>query len=150
MATIPDDVCAAAIAAQVKWKIPAAISLAQWALESGWGRHMPPDSNNPFGMKARPGDPAVSVQTREVDQHGREYYITAPFRKFASIAEAFNCHAELLATAAVYEPCRASLPDANAFASALTGRYATDPSYGKALQAIMHGSNLYQYDVVAV
>ena len=68
MATPPPDIIAAAREAQRKWKIPASISLAQWALESGWGRHMPPGSNNPFGMKARPGDPFVTVRTREQDR----------------------------------------------------------------------------------
>jgi flagellum-specific peptidoglycan hydrolase FlgJ len=150
MPKIADDIIAAAQAAEAKWKIPASISLAQWALESGWGHHMPPDSNNPFGMKARPGDPSVSVQTREVDQHGHDYYITAPFRRFASIAEAFDLHASLLATAPVYAPARACLPDANAFADALTGRYATDPTYGKALRAIMQGWDLYQYNAAPV
>ena len=143
---IPPDIIAAAQAAQRKWRIPTSISLAQWALESGWGQHMPPGSNNPFGMKASPGNPFVTVKTREVDQHRREYWIDAPFRRFDSIADAFDFHARLLATATVYGQAREELPDADGFALALTGRYATDPTYGKALIAIMRGADLYRYD----
>lgn len=148
MARIPDDVIAAAQAAEAKWQVPASISLGQWALESGWGAHMPPDSNNPFGMKARSGDPSVSVETREVDPHGQAYTIIAAFRKFASIAAAFDQHAELLATAPVYAPARACLPDVDGFADALAGRYATAPNYGETLRAIMRESDLYQYNAV--
>lgn len=145
-APIPSDIIAAAKAAQAKWHIPASISIAQWALESGRGQHMPPGSNNPFGMKARQGDPFVTVRTREVDKHGHEFFINAPFRKFATIADAFDAHGELLATAGVYAKCRAHLPDADAFADSLTGVYATDPNYGTMLKSIMHGGNFHQYD----
>lgn len=145
--TPPADIIAAAQEAQRKWKIPASVSLAQWALESGWGKHMPPGSNNPFGMKVRAGhdDPSVTVPTREVI-HGKSVTVQAPFRRFASIADAFDAHAELLATASVYARARAHLVDPDAFADALTGVYATDPNYGTMLKSIMHGSNLYRYD----
>lgn len=147
MTTPPTNIVAAAKAAQAKWNIPASVSIAQWALESGWGKHMPPDSNNPFGMKARAGrdDPCVVVPTREVI-HGKSITVNAAFRKFDSIADAFDAHAELLATAPVYAECRTNLPDPNDFADSLTGVYATDPNYGTLLKSIMRGSNLYQYD----
>jgi len=145
---IPPDIIAAAREAQRKWKIPASISLAQWAVESGWGKHMPPGSNNPFGMKARPGDPFVTVRTREQDHQGHDYFIQAAFRKFNSIAEAFDAHGALL-NKPVYAKAREALPDPDKFADALTGVYATDRGYGKALKAVMHGANLYQYDVGA-
>jgi len=148
MATPPPEIVAAACEAQRKWKIPASISLAQWALESGWGRHMPPGSNNPFGMKARPGDPFVTVRTREQDRDGHDYFIEAAFRKFGSIAEAFDAHGALLNKPA-YARARAALPDPDRFADALTGVYASDKRYGKALRAVMHGSNFYQYDGAA-
>ena len=41
---------------------------AQWAVESAWGASMPPGSNNPFGIKAAGGQPAVESLTREVDR----------------------------------------------------------------------------------
>lgn len=126
--------------------IPASVSIAQYALESGWGKHMPTGSNNPFGMKVRAGgtDPYVETQTREV-VNGKDVYITARFRKFASIADAFDAHAQLLLRP-VYANARSKLPNPDAFADALTGVYATDPKYGTLLKSIMKGSNLYQYD----
>ncbi|MGA0603199.1 glycoside hydrolase family 73 protein [Caulobacter sp. KR2-114] len=141
------DVIAAARAAEGKWKIPASISLAQYGLESGWGQHMPPGSWNPFGIKALPGQPSVSVPTREF-VHGRYILVNAPFRAFASIADAFEHHARLLATGAPYARARSLLPNVEAFANALTGVYATDPHYGAELVAIIHGDELAQYDAL--
>jgi hypothetical protein len=71
---------------------------------------------------------------------------------YPSVAEAFDAHAELLATSHYYFSARAAIPSgiteasANAFANALTGVYATAPNYGASLIAIMKGDNLYQYD----
>lgn len=145
----PQDVIDAAQAATCKWIIPASVTLAQWALESGWGQHMPPGSNNPFGIKARPGDPFVTVSTREV-VNGQSVYVDAPFRKFDTIADAFDWHGQLLAEGGAYADARQFENDPATFAKELTGHYATDPNYGTLLNAIMHGSNLFQYDLVNV
>ncbi len=153
MVTIPAEIVAAAQSGQRKYNIPASVSLAQYAIESGWGKH---DLGcfNYFGMKApcdadhKPLVPFVILKTREQDRHGNDYYIEAPFRKFASPEEAFDEHARLLGTKPVYAAARAKLPDPDAFADALTGVYATDLGYGKALKAVMHGSNLTQYDKI--
>lgn len=51
----PPEVIAAAQAAPARWGAPASITMAQWALESGGGQHMPKGSNNPFGIKAGRG-----------------------------------------------------------------------------------------------
>lgn len=140
------DVIQAAQAAQTKWGIPAAISIAQYGLESGWGAHIPPGSNNPFGIKALPGQPSSMTLTREVVA-GQNEVIHAGFRVFPSIADAFDAHAELLATAGCYAHARSLLPDVEAFANALTGVYATDPHYGQELCAIINGDGLARYDV---
>ena len=141
----PSDVIAAAQASQKAWKIPAAVTLAQWALESNWGKAMPVGSNNPFGIKAAPGQDYVESKTHEV-VNGKVIAITAKFRKFSSIAEAFDQHGRLLATASPYAHARTLVGNPDAFADALTGVYATDPNYGAALKRIMKGYNLYQYD----
>lgn len=139
------DVVQAAQAAMRRWPIPASISLAQWALESGWGKHMPPGSNNPFGIKALAGQPSVTVPTREV-VNGQSIMINAAFRAYATLEDAFEDHSRLLATAGAYARARTKLPDVFAFANALTGVYATDPNYGTMLGQIIRGSNLTQYD----
>ena len=63
----PPDVVAAARSAQAKWRVPASVSIAQYALESGWGKHIPPGSNNPFGIKALADQPHVTVATDGVE-----------------------------------------------------------------------------------
>src|SRR5262249_32080407 len=91
----PDDIISAAQASRDKWKILASVTLAQWALESAWGRKMPLGSNNPFGIKAASGEAFVEATTRE-HINGQDVTITARFRKFGSIAEAFDEHDRLL------------------------------------------------------
>lgn len=145
MPTIPHEIISAAQESEKKWSIPASVSIAQWAIESGYGRHMPPGSFNPFGIKARAGEPRVGARTREV-LGGKTVYINDGFRKFASIAEAFDKHGEFLATRTPYAHARTKLPDPDAFADALTGVYATDPHYGTVLKGLMRSANLYQYN----
>jgi hypothetical protein len=141
----PADVIAAAQASQTTWKIPAAITLAQWALESNWGKSMPIGSNNPFGIKAAPSQPYVEAGTREVIKH-KSVRVLAKFRKFASLNEAFDQHGRLLATGLPYAHARTLVSNPDAFADALTGVYATDPNYGTLLKKIMKAHNLYKYD----
>jgi flagellum-specific peptidoglycan hydrolase FlgJ len=152
--TPPPDVIAAAQASARAWGVPASVSLAQWALESGWGqyeagcRNTPPVvSHNPFGIKAESGQPAVSILTHEFTG-GALHAVWAAFRVFPSLAAAFDAHARLLAADPVYTPAMLQAHDADAFAAALQGRYATDPHYAGKLLALMHGpSDLVRYDL---
>jgi peptidoglycan hydrolase-like protein with peptidoglycan-binding domain len=145
--TPPAAVVQAAQVSQRQWGIPASVTLAQWALESAWGSRMPPGSNNPFGIKARRGDPSVSTGTDEVI-NGRRIRIRAGFRAFASIADAFDHHGRLLATGRPYRNARGALPDPDAFADALTGVYATDPSYGRKLRSLMGANSFYRFNTI--
>ena len=145
---VPPEIVSAAAASQLKWKVPASITLAQWAVESAWGASMPPDSNNPFGIKAAPGQAGVDAGTREVID-GQDIRIVAKFRRFETIAEAFDLHGKLLATNRVYAPAMALAADPDAFADALTGVYATDPKYGFTLKWVMRSYGFQQYNQVA-
>lgn len=122
--------------AQDKYGIPASVTLAQFALESGNGAHMPVGSNNPFGIKAKAGQPYVEAQTNEFI-NGKMERVTQKFAKFDSLSDAFEAHAKLLATAPAYANARAHSNDPQAFANALTGVYATDPQYGAKLNKVM-------------
>jgi hypothetical protein len=126
----------AAKAAQDKYGIPASVTLAQFALESGNGAHMPAGSNNPFGIKAKAGQPYVEAQTNEFI-NGKMERVTQKFAKFDSLSDAFDAHAKLLATSPAYASARSHENDPKAFANALTGTYATDPQYGAKLNSIM-------------
>lgn len=142
----PETVIAAAQASQRKWDIPASVTLAQWALESGYGKRMPPESNNPFGIKAAPGQSSVTSKTKE-EIAGKTIPTKGAFRKFASLDEAFEEHARLLATGSSYVKARANRKYPDKFADSLTGVYATDSKYGEKLKNIMSVNDLYQFDV---
>jgi hypothetical protein len=143
---IPPELIEAAKASQRRWRVPASITLAQWIVESAWGSAMPPDSNNPFGIKATSTQPAVESATWEVVD-GKNITTTARFRRFASLSEAFDLHGELLATAAPYRLAMELVQDPDRFADALTGVYATDPQYGTTLKWVMDAYRLKQHDL---
>jgi len=140
------DIIAAAQKSERAWGVPASVTLAQFALESAWGTKLAAPFN-PFGIKAKPGEPQTVANTREERPDGSSYYINAGFRKFSSFAEAFDAHGKLLGTAGVYAKARATLPDPDAFADALTGVYATAGNYGTVLKSIMRSQGLYRYEV---
>jgi hypothetical protein len=142
---VPSDVATAATASQQRWSVPASVTLAQWVVESAWGAAMPPGSNNPFGIKAGPHDPAVDSLTHEVVD-GQDITITASFRKFDSLEQAFDLHGQLLATNTVYARAMQQARDPDAFADALTGVYATDPQYGFTLKWVMHNYGFDQFN----
>ncbi|HLJ50455.1 MAG TPA: glucosaminidase domain-containing protein [Bryobacteraceae bacterium] len=141
----PPAVINAAINSQTHWAVPASVTLAQWALESSWGASMPPGSNNPFGIKAAGNEPFVESRTHEVI-HGRTITITAKFRKFDSLDQAFFEHGSLLANSPHYHQVMALKDNPTAFADALTGVYATAPNYGTELKSLMQQYNLCRYE----
>jgi flagellum-specific peptidoglycan hydrolase FlgJ len=141
----PDEVIAAAKKSHEKWRVPASVTLAQWAVESNWGNALPPGSNNPFGIKAAEGQPFVECDTHEVIA-GQRVTIKARFRRFDSLDDAFDQHGRLIATATPYRHAMQLCDDPDAFADALTGVYATDPDYGMVLKRVMHQYNLTSYD----
>ena len=141
---LPPPVIEAAEASQKHWSVPAAVTLAQWVVESAWGASMPPGSNNPFGIKAVADQPAVETETHEV-VNGETITITAKFRSFPSIADAFDEHGRLLATSSHYTNAMQQKQNPEAFADALTGVYATDPDYGMKLKWVMQNYNLETY-----
>jgi hypothetical protein len=127
----------AAIRTQAKYGVPIDVTLAQFGLESGFGKQMPPGSNNPFGIHAAAGQDFVMGM--DWDASGKR--VPTKFAKYASLADAFEAHGKLLATGSAYAEARRHLDDPMAYAAALTGHYATDPQYGAKLQAMMGGSS---------
>lgn len=148
MTSPPTEWITGAQTGQRNWRVPASVSLAQAADETGWGKHMPPGSNNVLGIKSLKGLPSVTVGTDEVI-HGKTIEIRAPFAVFPSIEACFDAHAKLIATDPAYAPAMACLPNVTAFTSAMAKVYATDPNYAGKLLEIMEESGLYQYNVIA-
>jgi flagellar protein FlgJ len=116
--------------------------IAQAALETGWGQHVPASSNgsssfNLFGIKAGGGwnGDAVSAQTTEYSL-GSSSSISQPFRAYSSVQQGVNDYVTLLQRSAHYQRALGTGDDVSAFGSALArGGYATDPVYGQKLQA---------------
>jgi flagellum-specific peptidoglycan hydrolase FlgJ len=142
---LPQKVIDAALASQMRWRVPASVTIAQWVVESAWGAAVPAGSNNPFGIKATADQPSVDGLTREV-VNGQFVSTTAKFRAFSSVEEAFDEHGRLLATGAPYRAAMKNAKDANAFADALNGVYATDPNYSFTLKWVIQTYGFERYD----
>ena len=112
------------------------ILLAQAALETGWGRSVV--GNNVFGIKAGPSwsGAVVKAATHEV-QNGGTVTRTDSFRSYASLPEAVQDFASLIANSDRYRQALGAADNAAAYASALAaGGYATDSAYGAKLAAV--------------
>jgi flagellum-specific peptidoglycan hydrolase FlgJ len=131
---------ALAKASEAKYGVPAAITLAQYQLESSNGKRMPKGSNNPFGIKASKADIAsgnfVEAMTKEVI-NGVEIRLLQKFKKFGSMGEAFDAHAKLLATSKYYAKAKPFAKDPNAYADAIANPYSTEPTYASSLKKLM-------------
>ncbi len=117
--------------------------IAQAALETGWGKSLPCDtdgstSNNFFGIKASgdwQGD-SVAVKTLEF-KGGVPVPQQAKFRSYDSPVESFRDYVEVLRNNPRYAAALNTGSDTKAFASALQrGGYATDPAYAQKITAI--------------
>ncbi len=139
------EVAPGAIAAQSRYGIPAAVTIAQAIDESSWGQSaLAIRDHNLFGIKGTGPAGSDMLPTREY-QNGQWVTQSAPFRVYHNVAESIADHGQLLASGPSYQHAMADrhLPDA--FATDLTGVYATDPQYGANLIAIMRLYNLYSY-----
>lgn len=123
---------------------PAALpifTIAQFGDESAWGKKVT-GAFNFFGNKAQPGHPSSLHWTHE-EVKGEKVLVQCAFRDFASAAESFAAHADLLQHGAGCAAYRAALPDLARAADALghgrpgQPRYATDSDYGAKLMAII-------------
>ena len=130
---------------QARTGVPASVTLAQAIVESTWGKDHMGDAWNFFGIKAQGDEPFVVVRTREV-VGGKEIFINAKFRRFASMKECFRAHGDFLRNNPRYAPAFATT-DAESFARAIhAAGYATAPNYSDVLIDIIRQNNLTQYD----
>ena len=145
----------AARATAKEYDVPAAVTLAQAALESDWGRAHMGDANNYFGIKAydKGGVPQIgpiakgfiTLPTREV-VNGRSITVNARFRAYGSMADSFRDHANFLKVNSRYAPAFDHTDEPDAFARAIAkAGYATDPSYADKLIALMRQYKLYAH-----
>lgn len=145
----PKEICLAAQHSQRTTGVPACLSLAQWALESGWGRAMPADSNNCFGIKAGHSQAFVESKTQEWDNRTKSMItITAKFRKFDSVDQAFEQHAALLSDPhGPYRHYIYLMGDIYKYIPAMARTYASDPNYCAKLLKIIEDHKLTDFDL---
>lgn len=123
--------------------------LAQAALETGWGKHIPRNADgsgsfNMFGIKAGSSwdGERVTVPTMEF-KDGAATRSNASFRAYAGPARSFADYARLLTDDPRYAGALGQGDNIAGFAHALhRAGYATDPAYASKLTAIANSSTM--------
>ncbi len=123
------------------------MTLAQWAIESAYGKEIPPGSNNYFGIKAVHGQAYVMAWTHEF-VGGRMVRVMASFAKYPTPLGSFLAHAHLLADSPIYSAARAH-NDWAGFVEAMAKHYATAPKYAAAIIKEIEVYDLNAYNVAA-
>ena len=127
--------------------ILASITIAQAALESGWGSSgLSTNYNNYFGIKAGSSwtGSTVNLNTKE-ESNGVKYTTSASWRVYQSPLESIKDHSRLLQT----ERYKAVVGEKD-YKTAITiiknAGYATDSEYIDKIVAIIEANELYKYD----
>ena len=125
--------------------------LAQAALETGWGQHMPKQANgsssfNLFGIKAGDGwqGAKANVPTLEFEG-GAAVRRNAAFRAYSGPVQSLADYARLLTGSPRYAAALGQGDDVAGFAQALCqAGYATDPGYAAKLTALANSDTMRQ------
>lgn len=150
---------------QKKNGVLAAVSLAQFILESGYGKtELAQKANNCFGMKCSlsgnswkgstwDGKSKYTKQTKEQKTDGTEYTVTADFRKYPCVEDSIADHSAYLLGAMNgskkrYESLKGCTDYEKAVQIIKDGGYATDTSYVEKICSIIEKWNLTKYNVV--
>ena len=143
--------------------ILASVSLAQFILESGYGKsELAQNANNIFGMKKSlsgntwagstwDGKSIYTKKTQEDDGTGKLYTITADFRKYPCIEDSIGDHSAYLLGAKNgsklrYDGLKGCKDYKKAVQIIKDGGYATSTTYVSKLINIIERWNLTQYD----
>lgn len=136
---------------QRTYGVPTSVTLAQSALESGWGRSsLAVECNNDFGIKAGAHAAPDTYQEFPTTEYvnGMPQHEMAKFAKYPTLALGFAAHARLIALAPRYKPCMQVSDDPTAFAQRLQlCGYSTNPNYASELLQLIKEFDLTQYDL---
>ena len=129
--------------------ILASITIAQAALESGWGTSsLARNYNNYFGVKAIGGWGGSSVNMGTTECEGTRCYATsANWRVYASPQESIADHSRVL-SASRYNGVIGEKNYKTAIQIIKNGGYATDPDYVSKIVSIIETNQLYKYDLM--
>jgi flagellar protein FlgJ len=127
-------------------KIPASFTVAQAAIESGWGAHAP--GNNLFGIKATTDwkGAVIMLPTKEFLK-GVEVTVQASFRAYLTWAGSLQDHAQFLLLNERYKPAFATT-NAFDFAKAIQAAgYSSSPTYAQDIINSINAHSLLVLDV---
>ena len=138
------------------YDVPISVTIAQAALESGWGGStLSENDRNYFGFKCvsatDPGPIATGCHNYPTTEctptcHTENAY----FRVYASRTDSYRDYGRLLTTSSAYSAALPFRHDPDAFIEHVAVHYATDPDYAAKVKSIMQAHDLYQYDGTAV
>lgn len=132
----------AAEEAEKKYNVPAEVTLAQAALESGWGKSAL-GGYNIFGIKGTGNAGSIASRTQEWVK-GRYVTITAKFAKYSDFYEAVVAHGKIFHNGYYDKAVQQYSKDRNYqnFIKNIQGIYATDPHYSSKLTSIINEYHL--------
>ncbi|HKY63292.1 MAG TPA: glucosaminidase domain-containing protein [bacterium] len=136
-----------ALETQAMTGIPASVTMAQAALESGWGKHAP--GNNFFGIKGRGPAGSQKLWTREFSG-GQWRRTLADFRRYHDPVESFLDHALVISEGRYLKHAMQHTGSAKEFVRALQSgkaKYATDPDYENKILGLISRYGLERYDM---
>ena len=133
---------------QIKYGIPASLTLSQMMHESSCGTsNLCKKSNNYFGIKINyEGTPGVDFVYAHDDKPGEKFKI------YNSAEDSMQGHSRMLLYDRYQKHCsKLSVTDINGWIEGVkAGGYATDPEYSKSLHEWINAYNLTKYDTMAV
>lgn len=137
---------------QKKHGIYASVTIAQAALETGWGKFIPVDresgqnSYNLFGAKGEGSAGSVRCKTWEV-RDGVRSFIEAEFRAYNSFEESLADHFDVLLQTRYIPVRKANTPEEAAQQLYKCG-YTIDPKYPEKLVSVIDQYHLKQNDII--
>jgi len=133
-----------------KTGLSAAFTIAEAALESGWGQsELAQRGKNLFGVKVYPGweGAAMTLPTTEYED-GRRVTVSAQWCVYTTWENSIDDHAHFLFTQPRYKQALEVKGDVEQFAPAIQlAGYATDPKYAMKILAIVHAHSLTDWDI---
>ena len=157
-----------AVESQLETRVPASVTLAQAALESGWGERAP--KSNFFGVKGV-GLVAEGLRKQVREGHYREGFTPVPpdlqvlwtrewiggryvrvqdvFAAYPTPKEGFDAHGHVLARVKRYSGAFRSRDGLEFAVAVANAGYATDPYYARKLTGLIRKWGLMQYDDLA-
>ena len=127
-----------AVACERATGVPAELTIAQWAVESGWGAHQP--GNNCFGIKAYSGCYGIQLLKTSEFINGSLQMMQREFATFPTLTACFEKHAELICKGMPYRRAWQEFETSKsitALVQSIAPIYATAPNYAETLLGVI-------------